>query len=502
MELTKDNLRLIFGIKLKHFRQSKNLSLKELAQKAHVSISYLNEIEKGKKYPKAEKIVQLSKALKISFDDMVSLELGKNLTQVENILSSPLIQKFPYELFGVQARDIIGLLLHSPRKANALIRTFIEIASIYDMDVEHFYFAAMRSYQEMNNNFFPELEKSAEVFRNEQKWKKESFPSSEELKDVLIKKYNYLVEETDFADYPQLQKFRSVWIRTSQPQILINKRLLPSQKAFILGREIGHCYLKLKDHANTSTWLKVNSFDEVLNHYQSCYFSGALLIQRDLLAKELKKLFCQKTWNGEMFLQIMKEFKATPEMFFYRLCEVIPDVFSLTKLSFFRFTSPKDIPFYTLNKQLNMSKLILNQSVNSSEHYCRRWIAINLLQKLAKKQKEKSSQTPIIQAQRAHFEEFEQTFFCITLARPLMLQNNVNSSVTIAFFIDEAFKKIVKFWNDPEVDQQEVNVTCERCGMNNVKCDKRAARANIYEKKQINKERDTVLQQLISDRME
>ena len=57
MAISADNLRFILGLKLKNLRQEKGMSLKALAESAGLSISYLSEIEKGKKYPKPDKLL-------------------------------------------------------------------------------------------------------------------------------------------------------------------------------------------------------------------------------------------------------------------------------------------------------------------------------------------------------------------------------------------------------------------------------------------------------------
>jgi DNA-binding XRE family transcriptional regulator len=48
---TEENIRIIFGLKLKKLRTDRRLSLQELSDKSGVSVSYMNEIENGKKYP-------------------------------------------------------------------------------------------------------------------------------------------------------------------------------------------------------------------------------------------------------------------------------------------------------------------------------------------------------------------------------------------------------------------------------------------------------------------
>ena len=55
MSLNTDHIKLIFGLKLKQLRQEKSLSLQDLSNSSGLSMSYINEIEKGKKYPKADK---------------------------------------------------------------------------------------------------------------------------------------------------------------------------------------------------------------------------------------------------------------------------------------------------------------------------------------------------------------------------------------------------------------------------------------------------------------
>ena len=76
MPLTEEQIRLIFGLKIKQIRGEKDLSLFGLAKLTGLSKSYLNEIEKGKKYPKPDKIVAIANALETSYEDLVSMKLG------------------------------------------------------------------------------------------------------------------------------------------------------------------------------------------------------------------------------------------------------------------------------------------------------------------------------------------------------------------------------------------------------------------------------------------
>jgi XRE family transcriptional regulator, fatty acid utilization regulator len=82
------NERIIFGLKLKQLRQARGLNFADFAKQTSMSISYLNEIEKGKKFPKEDKIALLAGALGVEESELTSLELGKNLGPVAVPISS------------------------------------------------------------------------------------------------------------------------------------------------------------------------------------------------------------------------------------------------------------------------------------------------------------------------------------------------------------------------------------------------------------------------------
>lgn len=499
MEIDGENLRLILGIKLKQFRQEKGYSLKDLAERTNLSISFLSEIEKGKKYPKPEKLIQLAKALEISFDELVSLKVGEDLISLTATFNSPFIKEFPFQLFGITPRNFIDLIMHSPGKASAFIRTFLEIGQTYDMRVEHFLFAALRSYQKMHLNYFEEIEKAAADFTAKKKWKVDPPVKSEMLRKVLIDEYGYILDETVLNRYPELKRFRSVWINGKPPKLFMNDKLLPSQKAFILGREIGYCYLELKERATTSSWLKVESFEQVLNNFKASYFSGALLINKELLYNDLAKFFQRERWNGDSFLALMRRYDATPEMFLYRLSQLIPKLFSLQEIHYLRFNNEAGTDLYRLTKELNMSRVLVPHGIGLNEHYCRRWLSISLLKKLARRQKRGQHEATIIAVQRSRFIETDAEFFTISLARPLALTERTNSSMSLGFLINDEFKKAIRFWDDPAIPRVEVNETCERCGLSETDCRDRVASPNIYNQEQDQQIREKVLRQLMQD---
>ncbi len=499
MEFNSNNLRFILGVKLKQFRQERGLSLKELAEKTNLSISYLSEIEKGKKYPKPEKIFQLAQALEISFDDLVSSRLHRKLDPLSTILSSPVIQEFPFRLYGISPQHLLTLLTGDPEKAGALVRTFLEIGQSYDMRVEHLLFAALRSYQQMHHNYFPEIEEAVLTFRNEHHLSPAPPVLPEPLSDILMRRFGYLIDEEHLTAYPELHQLRWIFIGKSPPRLLINPNLTPGQKAFILAREIGYRVLNLTDRAKTSSLMRVHSFEQLLNHFKASYFAGAMLMNREVLCGAVKKLFREKRWRAKKFLSLIQQFGVTPEMFAYRLGELLPQFFGISDFLFFRFHSRRESNIFTLTSLFNMSKLFLPSGMVAREHHCRRWLPVQLLRQLEKKQRTGHDGSTIIAAQRSRFLELEVDLFTITLARASKVQLGMNVSGSVSFIINEEFRNTVGFWNDPDVPIVEVNESCERCGLTELQCPERAASPEIFQEEQTHRQREEALQQLIND---
>ena len=502
-----DHLKLVFGLKLKHLRQEKGLSLKDLAAKTQLSISYLSEIEGGKKYPKPEKLLALSSALGTPFDELVSLNVGRNLNPLRGLLDSPLIREFPFHMFGINIHNVIELATTSPQKSGALVATLSEFTRSYDMRLEHFLFAALRSYQKYHLNFFKDIEDEVSTFRGSSKLLlKPPFDLSKLIQ--LTQTMGCEVDEESLQKYPELMDLRSVFVESCPPRLLMNPKLLPSQKAFILGREIGHRVLNLNHRAKTSSWLQVSSFDQVLDNFKASYFSGALLIDKDLLISDLQRFFKQKKWNPFDLQKIMLKYQVTPEMFLYRLSQVIPHAFGIKDLYYLRFSDTHGSVKYQLTKELNMSSLAMPSGINLHENYCRRWLAIRQLEEAFSHPNPEVDQVPThgsisselkIEAQRSRFIDQDLHVFNISMARPLSLNSTTHSSMTLGFIINEDFKRLVRFWEDPEIEDIDVNETCERCCLSRSECQSRAAEPDMYQKQERLKKREQTLSRLLLD---
>lgn len=490
MEINSESLRFILGIKVKQYRQSAGLSLKQLGERTHLSVSYLSEIEKGKKYPKPEKIIQLAHGLGKSFDDLVSLQLDDELNPLTALLNSPLFNEFPLRQFGIGLPDVFDLVTDSPSKAGAFVRTLLEISRGYDMQVEHFLLASLRSYQKMHLNYFEELEDQAQAFRREHKVEPSSGLDQNWLEALLRDSYGCEVLYDDFSRKPDLQGLRSVCV--SPRKCVINSRLMPEQKKFVLARELGYRFLALKERALTSSWIKVESFEQVYNNFKASYFAGALLIPEPLLLDDLRTWLSAPVFDGDRLTRLMDHYDATPEMFLHRMSQLMPHHFGLHKMHYMRLHNEVGVDKYEVAKELNTTTVFIPRGIGPSEHHCRRWVSVALLKQVGERQLAGETPQVAVAAQRSRFIGQNQAFFNIAVVRPLSLGQNSNTGMTLGFLVDDRFKETAAFWNDPDVPEMDVNETCERCPLTD--CQSRVAEPTLYRTREKQKNREQALQ--------
>ncbi len=485
----------ILGMKIRQARQDRGFTLSEFAALCNLSPSYVTEIEKGRKYPKPDKIARMAEVLDVTYDELVSIKLDPSQSYLESFLSSPVLQKFPFDLFGLETSDLIELITRAPTKASALIHALMEVARQYDMKIEHLLRAALRSYQEMHDNYFDHIERAVDRFVAQHGLEDGSPLSLERLRSLVETLLGYEVDETIIQQYPPLRSYRSIYVPGNPPRFLINPRLTPAQKKFVLARELGYAFLNLEERALTSAPDTVESFQQVLNDFKASYFSGALLMPRAAIVEDLQTLFDSPKWEPERLRAFLERYDVTPEMLLYRFSELIPQYFGI-KLHFLRFHDFGGD--YRLTKQLNMSRLMIPSGLGLNEYHCRRWLATGLLRELAAA-RARGGPLPVVAAQRSKFLNSDDTYLCIGFARPLTLAPEVGSSVAVGFKYDDDLVRTIRFALDPAIPQVIINETCERCPLTIEECSVRAAPPTILQEQEARRRRQEALQRLMRE---
>ena len=471
MNIESDYIRTIFGVKLRQLRQQKNWSLQEISEKTGMSKSYLNEIEKGKKYPKHDKILALADALDCNFDELVSIQLDKNLAPIGELMQKDFFRELPLELFGINKNSLINIVSEAPKKVNAFINTLIEIAQTYNFDKDHFYLSVLRSFQELYNNYFPEIEEKAIEFK-----KKYGLTtiSIQTLEDILKQESDYQIYYEDYEEQGQLKHLRSLY--SADHKILsINQKLGEQQKLFILAKEIGFQYLNLQPRPNTYTWVKFTNFDSLVNNFYASYFAGCLLIPKDQLIQETKSIFSDKEWNNEKFDHLIENYTQSPETLFYRLTNILPEFFGMKDIFYLCFVKRKNGDKIDILKELHLNRHQAPHANTTNEHYCRRWIAIKNMQNLS----DSKSLTAI---QISEYKNSGLNYLVISTSQKNPFADGNNRSYCLGILLNPETTKQIKFLKN--ISRESVGVTCESCSIKD--CEVRQAPAIKLEKQELN----------------
>lgn len=480
-------------MKLKKFRELRGMTLTEFAARCDLSPSYIADLEKGRKYPNPDKIYRLAEALGRSYEDLISPKLTEDFAPLELFLNSPVLKNFPFHLFGISINDLVELVTRSPAEASALLKALLNIANSYHLEAEHLFRAALRAYQESKLNYFEEIEEAVEEF--DHNYGNSDGYSLKHLQEILEQFYNCKVDYEELNQYPELMCYRSVYLNRDHPKLLVNPILNEPQRRFILAREIGYQFLGLSVRAITSAPEKAESFEQVLNDFKASYFAGALLLERKHLLADLEEFFAFEKWDYKRLIALVDKHKATPELLFYRISELIPRFFGI-KLHFLRYNL--EAGTVRLVKQLHAEHLSSGLSLNES--HCRRWLVLRYLKKLARDLDSgvRKGRNIIAGAQISNFIDQEKRFLCLGMASRLTLNRTVTSSVAIGLQYDDILERRVRFLQDKSLARLQVGTTCERCPMTEGECQDRVAPATILMQLDLQQKREETLRQLLT----
>ena len=484
--------RIIFGLKVRQFRQEKGWNFEELSRHTGISISYLNEIEKGKKYPLAENQKKLAKALGVHRDTLTSPALTKQYGPLGDLLQSNFLNELPLELFGIELQQVVEIIAKAPDRVNAFISALLGIARNYSLRDENFFFAALRAYQELNMNYFADIEQMAEEFTQKHQINTEKPVQYADLLRIITEAYQYTVDDQGLARYPELDRMRSVFIPKKRT-LMLHPGLTEQQKAFQLAKELGFVVMGLKERPLASSMLRVSNFEETLNNYKAGYFAVAILINSAAFKRELDRLFSKKTWEEATFLQLLGRFDVSPAVLFQRF-NIISKDFDLHKIFFFRTLHRTPNDYFQIDKELHLNRRHEPHASGLDEHYCRRWLSIDLLRELYR-QGEAGHGKVLPGIQRATFANTGEEYLCVSLAQSGAPDSATNVSVMLGILMDDNARKSIGFIDDPAIPRTTVNVTCERCDITD--CAVRVAPPTVIQRRDDRKKTLDALKKLV-----
>ncbi|MEM1259725.1 MAG: helix-turn-helix domain-containing protein [Bacteroidota bacterium] len=481
-------IKLIFGLKLKQLRLKKNLSLFGLSKLSGLSKSYLNEIEKGKKYPKTDKIALLAEKLEVPYDSMVSLKLDKNLAPVGELLRSNILKELPLELFGIKESDLIDIVANAPTKVNAFISTIIDIAKHYNLGRENFYLASVRSYQEANNNFFPDLEKSVVDFSISYQIDLNQSVSSKELEEILVEEFGYVISNEDLGKFEGVENLRSVFIPKNKTLLLAN-HVDEAQRTFIYAKELGYNYMSIEDRLFTFPWITFENFDQVLNNFYASYFAGALIMPRKLIRKHINEFLDKPILDRGFLSTLRRNYNASPESLYQRLTNILPNDFYLDNLFFLRFSHQNGSDRFNITKEFHLTQQYFPQENGVDEKFCRRWVSIRVLKEISKKDGPHHMEVRI-----SKYPSSGRAYLIFSSATRNPNKKEEYRSIILGFLINDALRKRVNFIDDPAIKVFEVDESYEQWEIFDYQVRNRPAK--VLQQREINDKTSQVVKDL------
>ena len=461
-----DILKLILGFKIKHLRNQKGISYQALSEQTGLSVSYLNDIEKGKKYPKPDKIRALADAFDISYDDLVSTQADKKLLPVIDLLKSGFFKYFPADEFGMNTEKLIDFFSNAPDRISAFISTILKMTRSYQIEKEHFYRIALRSYQDMHDNFFPEIEDSAAEFRKNNELGTSSL-TEKKLRELLKSKFGISINTQVLASHKKLKVFRS-YFDTEKKILYLNDKLSSEQLRFLISKELGYQFLGLNGRSFETHLNREASFEKLLNNFKASYFAAALLMDQHELAEDLRQISITTDWNPTMISNLLDKYQVTPETLLQRFTNILPKHFGIDNLFFIRIDGSKNMVEYQITKELHLTGLHKPFQNQLTEHLCHRWVSISSIKNL-----HGNNQRFFVDAQISDYWQTNNAYFCISVAEEGRFDYPNGSSVTLGLSMTEGLRAAFNFIKDPGLKRRTVHTTCEQCSIPD--CDNRVA---------------------------
>ena len=469
-----DIAKLILGFKVRRLRLLNKTSYQTISNETGLSVSYLNDIEKGKKYPKPDKITRLAKVFDLEYDELVSLKSDKKLQPVIELLNSDFFKHFPLEEFGVSLEKLIDVFSNSPDRFSAIISTVLKMTRRYQIEQEQFYRIALRSFQDIHDNYFSTVEEAVKQFRAEQKTSIPIACSPGRL-EVLLKSYGIRVDMETLAKHEKLSSFRSYY-QPEKKLLYINKALTENQVRFLLAKELGFHVLGIDDRPLETELDRGVSFDKLFNNFRSSYFAASLLMEESEMVSDIREMARNSDWSPDLISSLLEKYQVTPETLFQRLTNLLPHHFDIKDLFFIKLNSTKDIVAFDITKELHLSRLQSPYQNELNEHLCQRWVSISAIKNIRTRKSDY-----LIDAQTSNYWQTNRSYFCISVAQPAGFNQESPGSITLGLLMSEKVKATFNFVQDPSIKEKTVNTTCERCSV--FDCGSRVAAPTYIEKK-------------------
>jgi transcriptional regulator with XRE-family HTH domain len=470
----------ILALKIKELRRKLKMSLKDLGKASSISVSYLNEIEKAKKYPKEDKLKLLAQALFVTPKYLTSSDKGAALRPVFQIFNKNIMERLPLNEFGINEFDLFEIISSSTEKCSYLIVILNQLVNHFSITFDNVNYLALNALQQIHLNHFSEIEKLSQIYRKIMNWGSHKGPNFNDLITLLEQKYNYTLELKSNYFEGELKDLLYLLKTNNQNRLIINSKLSQKDKTFLVAKILYYCIQKKIPPKFEMPKVNTQNHHDFFTRFKSNYFAGALIIDYEFIVSDLKIFFGDQKFDIKRLHTMMERYYCTPKVFFHRIAQIIPHHFGITQLFVLETDHHLKSGSFKTSNALNLSQTFINFTGKIGEHECRRKINITLLKNL-----QQVSSKFIIGAQIVSIKENKvnkESYFILSIAFKDIFKPDLNLCITIGIEINSKTKSIISFLRDKDIIHKNIGSTCERCEI--LECEQRVSEAIVFKDQQ------------------
>ena len=482
MQLRPQNERILFGLKLRQLRQARELSFQRLAELTGLSVSYLNEIERGKKSPKPDKLAGLAAALGVDPAELADHTLEAQMMPVADLLRSNFLNELPLDRFGIELAKVVEIIASAPARVGAFISTLLELSRNYALLDENFYRGALRSWLEMHHNYLEDSEAFAKTCRAELGWDSARVPDADDLAGALARRHDYRVAPGGLDAVAAFRGLERVFVPADR-SLLLAGTLAERDLRYHLAVEIGYQEMRVRDRSLTAPMTEITGFDMALAHARAHAFAGALLLPAERVDHELQGFFGDGEPALDVFEGLLEHYRVTPALLLDRVSALIARFRDIRSLFFIQLTevAPGELQ---MTRELHLGRQHRPHATGLLEHYCRRWVGARLLLR-------GRDRTQIgIQASRYHGSDDEYLVLAIADKQHDGRRQSSFLGMPLTPELEGAIPALLK----ADLRREVVNNTCERCPI--ADCAERAAPPTVAASRQRRREVKDAIERL------
>ena len=518
---------IIIGLMVNKKRVEQDKTLQELAKEAGVSKSFISEVERGGMVKAtSNKLASVAVALGFEIEDIRDLNLAaiqKHKDYGEILQTFNTLDFLFLGALRLNPQDVAGMIRASGDNGVTLAKAIKDLFINRGITDRNIIEAIIRASQSETDFFKQAREQEAKQFCNEV-----HFPhyaddkgaaqgeyvrefQSGFLAQILKAEYGYSINTSTLATLKEkgapLPDTSWVFVHGNEerpPILFMHPQLTASNKAFLLAREIYFARQNITErpwytrqiYTTTNEQSSSKAYEQRWNFTQGGYFAGSMLLPRKEFSQRLHDVFSKELWDPDAFLRCAMT--TTSTTFFMRLGELMSEEFGIQEYRYLRFDRhiTKNQRKYQITNSVDTLQGIDRDSYRDLEiapngrylHHCRRWLGIDMTDNydnLISMERDER----IVKARRARYLSGPQAdtptaedanyleLFVFSMLSPLPVAKRYRID-TIAFKCDEAFKSVVKFWNDEQCTYG-YDLEGHACEMCNIKPCKQ--RANILQ---------------------